>query len=42
MSEIEEAIKRLKKQANIGFIITDKNSKIVRSSLSGDVAPKVH
>ena len=41
MAEIEDTINRIKKNQNLGFMITDRHHKIIRSNLIGENAPKV-
>ena len=40
MTEIEETLKRIKKQTNVGFVITDRSSKIVRTSFTNEMSSK--
>ncbi len=41
MAEIEETINRIKKNPNLGFMITDRHHKIFRTNLTGENASKV-
>lgn len=36
MSEAEKTIARIKNNPNVGFLITDKNNKIVRTNFNKD------